>query len=912
MNAAMATPTDTRIRLTIGDPEGNSSTRAFPGGRAVIGRDPAATVHLDHRSISRRHCEIVQSNGGDLLVRDLGSTNGTILNGVQVTEAIIHPGDVLQLGNLRILIEREGESVAFAPPSPPPEEAEEDFAESPTEMAPTEVAPSVGGDDALHIVSLPGGELADQTAFTQQPTDFRNRFKRLHNAYTNLISTSNLSARLTRVKSGREFFDLVIESLRMAFPKADNVAILARPTLSGASHDERVTTKESGVTLEVVAQEFYVAPEGSSAAPSRAAIHAMLSSRRALYVVDAQKDPRFQKSDSVHVRGLRAVMCVPLLVEERMVGGLYVESVRNPFCFDTFDLELLNVFANHVATAFENRRLYEALDTAYEKLHQEAQQARRDRVALNLAVRQSEKKFRALFEQTSIGTALIDSATGAIEEANEGLAQLTGISRRELSGRYFRDLFPSPENLAIADWVRFVIQRGEGNAETRIQHAGGRILTVYHTCRAVKLANRDLVLSNLLNLTARKQAEQQLQTQLRRITTLQEINQSLMTTLELTRLYRLVYEKVRSVIPTDAFLISLLSPDGKYIRPVFSVDLVEGQPQQFHDRDWKQVDTPFFDKLLGRGQPQMELRKPDDENLPNYSPFGVESRRSASLLFVPMITGDNVVGMMTAQTYTYNAYDESHLDLLLSIATLAAVALQNARLYDSIRRHREDLQQLSNQILQAQENERRRIARELHDGIGQILTGLKLNLESIHRVIPEDAPTERAHMNDAINLSSRAIEDLRNISLDLRPSMLDDLGLLPTLGWLCSEVGKRHTLDVECKVDTGDVRIEEEIETAIYRIVQEGLGNIIKHAKATKAKVELRRIDSKLHLTIEDNGKGFDPNDLPSWQAERQCSGILNMKERAGLLGGQFNLVSVPDQGTTVSVTIPIAGRIRT
>ncbi len=891
----MPEPTTTGIRLTIGDPEGNSIIRPFPGGRVVIGRDSSAGIQLDHRSISRRHCEILEDSHGELLVRDLGSTNGTILNGVQVTEAALHPGDVLQLGNLRIMVEREGAEVA-APPSPEPAPSVEivKFHPGPgqADLAPAEF------------------EEAEQTAFTHQPVDFRNRFRRLHNAYTNLIAVSNLSARLTRVRSGREFYDLVIESLRTAFPKADNVAILSRQYDPSEARDDRETTHESGVALEVAAQEFYVAPEGSSAAPSRAAIQAMLASGRALYAVDAQKDPRLQKSDSVHIRGLRAVMCVPMFVEDRLVGALYVESVRNALCFDAFDLELLNLFANHVATAQENRRLYEALDQAYEKLHAEAQQARRDRIALNLAVRQSEMKFRALFEQTTLGTALVDSATGAIEEANEGLARLIGISRRDLPGRQFRDLFPSPENLAISDWIRFVLQRGEGNAETRIQHANGQILTVYHTCRPLQLGNKDLVLSNFLNITARKLAEQEIHTQLRRITTLQEVNQALMSTLDLNRLYRLVYEKVRGVIPTDAFLISLISPDGESIRPVFSVDLVDGQPQIFHDRDWKPTSTPFYSNLLEKLQPVLELRKPDATSQP-YSPFGVESRRSASLLYVPMIAGDNVVGMMTAQTYTYNAYDESHLDLLLSIATLAALALQNGRLYESIRRQREDLQQLSNQILRAQENERGRISRELHDGIGQILTGLKLNLETVAHTLGGGDTPECEQLSDAIVLAGRAIEDLRTISHDLRPSMLDDLGLVPTLGWLCAEAAKRHDIDIKCNIDIGELRIAPDTESSIYRIVQEGLGNIVKHAQATQATVTLSRLDDGLQLTIVDNGRGFDANELPTWQAQRQCSGILNMKERAGILGGQFTLTSAPGEGTRLTFTIPYPGRSR-
>ncbi len=896
----MPDPTKTGIRLHISDPDGHFNCHPFPGGRVVIGRDSRAGISLRHRSISRRHCELVDQDNGDLLVRDLGSTNGTILNGVQVAEAAVHPGDVIQLGSLRIIIEREGDTL-----NPLPEIGPETDEEDEGEFAVLHTIPSAVGEDEQPITV----EDSERTALPEDPRALRNRFRRLHNAYTSLIAISNLSARLTRVRSGREFFDLVIESLRTAFPKADNVAILKRVREDSPLNDRNVT-KESGLSVEVVAQEFYVAPEGSSAAPSRAAIQTMLASQRALYAVDAQNDPRLQKSDSVHIRGLRAVMCVPMFVEDRLVGGLYVESVRNPLCFDAFDLELMNVFANHVATAMENRRLYQALDGAYEKLHQEAQQARRDRIALNLAVRQSEKKFRALFEQNTLGTALIDSASGLIEEANEGLARLTGISRRDLSGKPFRDLFPSPESLAISDWIKFVLNRGEGGAETRIQHVNGQIFTVYHTCRALRLSDKDLILSNLLNISARKRAEQEIQTQLRRITTLQEINQSLMATLDLNRLYRLVYEKVRSVIPTDAFLISLINPDADQIRPVFSIDLVDGQPQIFHDRDWKPTSTPFYRKILEDRQPVMELRQPEQE-LPAYSCFGVETRRSASLLFVPMIAGDTVLGLMTVQSYSFNAYDESHLDLLLSIATLAAVALQNARLFDSVRRHREDLQQLSNQIFQAQEAERGRIARELHDGIGQILTGIKMNLESTARSLPDGSLQDRPQLTDAINLTARAIGDLRAISLDLRPSMLDDLGLAPTLNWLCAEVGRRHGLEVRCSIEVVNESIPDPTETAVYRIVQEALGNIVKHAKANEARVDLVKIGDLLRLSILDNGNGFDVNDLPRWQAERQCSGILNMKERAGLLGGTFNLSSTPGEGTLLSFSIPLTGRVR-
>lgn len=874
------------LRVRITDPEGRVRIQAFPEGHVVCGRDNAATLTIAHPSVSRQHCEIIQNPDGDLLIRDNKSTWGTLLNGERITEAPLRPGDILTLGEIELTLEEESSPL-----------------DAQSLISRLDVVHSLEPQDPN--IPLPAETDRDQEDIDRwTPDRLRTAYRKQHQAFRTLLSISTLTAGLTRGRPGQEFFDHVIESLRSAFPMADNVAVLTRAAPD--SQEKSITEGGMMPLLEVAAQEFYVAPEGSTAAPSRAVIQTMVSSRRALYVWDAQKDPRLTDSDSTHIRGLRSVLCVPFLINDQVRGALYIESVRQPYSFDRQDLELLTVFAHHVATALDNGRLYEVLDQAAERCLAEAQSARYDKAALTLAVRQSEKKFRALFEQSTLGTVLINARTGLMEEANEGLANLLGIPRRNLTGRPFRDLFPYPESIAVGDWLRLVLQRGEAHAETHLRHANGQSVNVYHKARSLKFGSEELVLSNFLDITARKRAENELQTQLRRITTLQEVSQAFMSTLDLNRLYRLIYDKVRSVIPTDAFLIAILSRSGDTLRPVFAVDIIEGTPQIVPSRDSISATAPFYKSLLEDRHPYLELRDPDQTPASHYTPFGNMQLRSASLLFVPMIAGDTVVGMMTVQSYACNVYEDSHLDLLLSIATLAAMAFQNAQLYDSIRRHREDLQQLSNQILQAQELERGRIARELHDGIGQLLTGLKLNLESLYGSIPEQQETPRARLADAIQLSAQAIEDLRGISLDLRPSMLDDLGLLPTLDWLCVEITRRHGIQVQFTSDLDDVQIPDATESAIYRIVQEGLANIVKHAKAHSARVELTRADNAIHLSILDDGCGFDINEPPARHPEGSGSGLLNMKERAAMLGGTFRVSSTPGEGTLLSLKIPL------
>jgi signal transduction histidine kinase len=225
---------------------------------------------------------------------------------------------------------------------------------------------------------------------------------------------------------------------------------------------------------------------------------------------------------------------------------------------------------------------------------------------------------------------------------------------------------------------------------------------------------------------------------------------------------------------------------------------------------------------------------------------------------------------------------------------------ETARHFREIENARVELQQLSARLLAAQEEERRSISRELHDEIGQALTGVLVEMANLSTLI-------RAHDLDGVDAKAREIKReiegsisvARNMALLLRPSMLDDLGLLPALEWQAREVGKRNGLWI--KVDAADVSEElpEEHKTCIYRIVQEALHNIVQHAGAHSVNVTVRQQDGSLSVTVRDDGKGFDPH-------RQRGMGLLGIEERVGHLGGTLTVESQPGHGTTLHVKLPL------
>ncbi len=208
------------------------------------------------------------------------------------------------------------------------------------------------------------------------------------------------------------------------------------------------------------------------------------------------------------------------------------------------------------------------------------------------------------------------------------------------------------------------------------------------------------------------------------------------------------------------------------------------------------------------------------------------------------------------------------------------------------------------QILAAQEQERKRIARELHDETSQVLTSLLISLKILEETI--SSQTGRQQVEETRSLVHQTLRAIRNLSIDLRPSALDDLGLVPALRWYLKEYQQKCKVEVEFSAHTFKERLPAEIETTIYRIIQEALTNTAKYAQASKVRVSVAESEVGVRAVVTDNGQGFDAQTLLKLPWQERGLGLAGMHERAALLDGALLINTEPGCGTTIDVTIPL------
>jgi PAS domain S-box-containing protein len=230
------------------------------------------------------------------------------------------------------------------------------------------------------------------------------------------------------------------------------------------------------------------------------------------------------------------------------------------------------------------------------------------------------------------------------------------------------------------------------------------------------------------------------------------------------------------------------------------------------------------------------------------------------------------------------------------------------RVEAQLRESRDSLRELSAALQSIREEEKTRIARELHDELGQMLTALKMEAAAIASDLSPEQRDLVKRAQGMKQLIDQTVASVRRISADMRPVMLDNLGLAPTLEWLTNDIASRAGLTIDLAMPEADLGASGDAATAIFRIVQEALTNVVRHAQATKVKVDIARVGGDVRVRISDDGCGLSETD----QRKARSFGLLGMRERAYVLGGGFSIRGKPGKGTTVEATIPAFGTVRT
>jgi signal transduction histidine kinase len=369
---------------------------------------------------------------------------------------------------------------------------------------------------------------------------------------------------------------------------------------------------------------------------------------------------------------------------------------------------------------------------------------------------------------------------------------------------------------------------------------------------------------------------------LRRFESLNEVGNALSSELELEPLLALVARRLYELV--DAKLVLIALPEGDVLR----VAAAEGDSVYGVGGMELVLGGSKAGRVLERGRSERIDSLLDDPEVDQQATrrLGVHSA-----LYVPLIVRGRGIGVVIAHDKqgATPAFSEDDLRLAESLAARAAIAVDLSERVgrDSVRR-----------VVEAQELERARLARELHDETGQALTSILLGLKPLEQTA--DSAEARKALTSVRELVISTLQDVRRLAVELRPSALDDFGLVPAVERLTDTFREQSGLEVDLESQLGEERLATEAETTLYRVIQEALTNVVKHAGAERVSILLQRKNRAVVAVVEDDGSGFDPG-----STRADALGLAGMRERVSLAGGRLQVESSPGSGTTVVAEVP-------
>lgn len=453
------------------------------------------------------------------------------------------------------------------------------------------------------------------------------------------------------------------------------------------------------------------------------------------------------------------------------------------------------------------------------------------------------------------------------------------------ANRYFRERFESP---ARAPWEPCLPEDREWAADN------GRTYQVdIHPF--VDADGTELTLALGLDVTERKLAHEAEQRARSTAEALREATVALTRSLDRETVLATLLDHLRRLVLFDQASVMLVEEASRVsVRAVFDGDRVV--PLAPAERpEFLASDYPVVHRILTTGT---AVLIPDTKALPDWSPPGGRADGS-SWLGVPLFARGSVAGLFAVAKQEARYYNEEHVRMAEALSSQASVAVENAILFEQMQAATERMQTLSRRLVEVQENERRTVARELHDEAGQALVSLRYGLQLLERETGGDGVAAR--VAELKQTTDTVIESLHRLAGALRPASLDLVGLEAALRQHLRSIESKWGLTVRFKArGLNGERLPAVVETALYRVVQEAVTNAVRHADATRIDVLVERRDGRVRAMVEDNGKGF----VPGTAGETERLGLIGIRERAEALGGTLTIESAPGEGTTIAVEV--------
>jgi signal transduction histidine kinase len=394
--------------------------------------------------------------------------------------------------------------------------------------------------------------------------------------------------------------------------------------------------------------------------------------------------------------------------------------------------------------------------------------------------------------------------------------------------------------------------------------------------------------------------EDKVQRRTKELSALNAVITSISQSLNLDRMLNDAVTEILTVMDIEAGMVHLL--DEKAARLIIKIH--QGLSPEYVQRIGKlEPGEDIAGQVVQSGEP---IVVNDAIANPKAAIMVGEKAEFRAYISLPVRSKNRVLGVLSLASYAPNKFEAEVVHLLSAMGDAIGITVENARAAKRLEEMSKIREQLLEKLISAQEEERRRLARELHDEASQSLAALALNLEGIADTLPARYLDTRQKLDLLKEQAIQTLGGIRNLALELRPSALDDLGLSMAIDWYAKDYLAKRGLDVKVEVIGPKTKLPSYTETMLFRIIQEALTNVVKHAEASQVKVQLQLSDSTAIVQVEDNGKGFDVEATLSGEGMRRNLGIHGMAERATLLGGTFTVTSQPEKGTRLRVEVPL------
>jgi PAS domain S-box-containing protein len=511
-----------------------------------------------------------------------------------------------------------------------------------------------------------------------------------------------------------------------------------------------------------------------------------------------------------------------------------------------------------------------------------------DRKGAEEALKQSEELYRTVVEQAAENIFVIDPGTKRVLEANAALQRSLGYAPEELKGMTLYDVV-AHDRESINNNIRHILaQRRYSIGERKYRRKDGSLVDVEVNASVIPYGGKEAMGIVAHDVTERKQMEENLRQSLGVLLAHREAYQILGSTLESEEIVSRLLEIMRGVSNLTAAVISIQDEGGR--AHIWGSAGLEGLWRRA--RFAPEVAAARWATLEHGEQRLFRLQHPE--------------LRSEHLvgLCLPLRSRNRVLGALEVYG-PESLVERDAVDILGSLASQAASALENAQLYEKLEEREYVLQDLVGKLFRAQEEERRRVAYEVHDGLAQVASAAHQHLQAFARRYSPGTERGRRDLERILRLVRGTVSDARRIIANLRPTVLDDLGLAATISQEVESL-RAEGYQVDYEEDLREKRLPDAAEIALYRVVQEALTNMRKHAQTRRVRIELRRWEQEVRLEVRDYGRGFDPTAQPLESGPGERVGLVGMQERVSALGGTLEIHSRAGVGTSVAATVSL------